>query len=168
MRKSILICSLLSVVFLSSCVKDQCGYVDKQIVANDTEIAYMQNYFTTNNITNLTQHPSGVFYTITNPGTGASPNLCSSILVNYEAYRFGYASSFNSYTDPAGIGFVLGSLITGVQKVTPLLKAGGQITMYIPPSLAYGFEPQSDQNGTVILPANSYIKFVMSLIDVAN
>jgi FKBP-type peptidyl-prolyl cis-trans isomerase FkpA len=45
----------------------------------------------------------------------------------------------------------------------PLVKAGGSITMYIPPSLAYGNNDQRDQLGNIILPANSYIKFEMSL-----
>jgi len=35
--------------------------------------------------------------------------------------------------------------------------------MYIPPSLAYGVNEQRDQLGNIILPANSYIKFEMSL-----
>jgi len=54
-------------------------------------------------------------------------------------------------------------LIIGVQKVMPLVKAGGSITMYIPPSLAYGVNEQRDGFGNIILPANSYIKFEMSL-----
>jgi FKBP-type peptidyl-prolyl cis-trans isomerase len=104
-----------------------------------------------------------VFYKITSEGTGVNPTLCSNILVNYSAYRFGYGNAFDSFLDPEGIPFVLGRLIVGVQKVMPLVKAGGSITMYIPPSLAYGSEAQRDQLGNIILPANSYIRFDMSL-----
>jgi FKBP-type peptidyl-prolyl cis-trans isomerase len=147
----------------SSCFKDQCGYLDQQYVASSSEIAYMDNFFATNNITDLTQHSSGVYYKITSEGTGGNPNLCSNILVNYSAFRLGYGNAFDSYLEPQGIPFVLGQLIVGVQKVMPLVKAGGSITMYIPPSLAYGSEAQKDQLGNIILPANSYIRFDMSL-----
>jgi FKBP-type peptidyl-prolyl cis-trans isomerase FkpA len=159
-----LICLLAFIPFVfSSCFKDQCGYLDQQYVASSSEIAYMDNFFTTNSITGLTQHSSGVYYKITSEGTGSSPNLCSNMLVNYSAYRFGYGNPFDSYLEPQGIPFILGQLIVGVQKVMPLVKAGGSITMYIPPSLAYGSEAQKDQLGNIILPANSYIRFDMAL-----
>lgn len=149
---------------LGSCFKEvECGYRDQQYVASSSEITYMQSFFTSNNITDLTQHPSGVFYKITSEGTGANPDLCSAMLVNYSAYRFGYGNAFDSNLDDAGISFTLGTLITGVQKVMPLVKAGGSIVMYIPPSLVYGNNEQRDQLGNIILPANSYIKFEMSL-----
>ncbi len=161
-RIAILLLMFFSLSF-TSCFKDQCGYLDQQYTASSSEIAYMENFFTTNNITDLVQHSSGVFYKITSEGTGPNPNLCSNMLVNYSAYRFGYGNAFDSYLDPQGIPFILGQLIVGVQKVMPLVKEGGSITMYIPPSLAYGNEAQRDQLGNIILPSNSYIKFEMSL-----
>ena len=151
-------------ITLGSCFKEvECGYRDQQYVASSSEIDYMQSFFSSNNITDLTQHSSGVFYKITSVGTGANPDLCSAMLVNYSAYRLGYGNAFDSYLDDAGRSFILGTLITGVQKVMPLVKAGGSITMYIPPSLAYGVNEQRDGLGNLILPANSYIKFEMSL-----
>lgn len=165
MKNRFLILMLIILPFgFTSCFKEQqCGYIEQQYVASTSEIAYMESFFTTNNITGLTQHSSGVFYKITSEGTGVNPTLCSNILVNYSAYRFGYGNAFDGFLDPEGIPFVLGRLIVGVQKVMPLVKAGGSITMYIPPSLAYGSEAQRDQLGNIILPANSYIRFDMSL-----
>ena len=154
------------VVLFSSCVKDECKYNDPSIFASSSEIDYMQSYFASQAITNVTKHSSGVFYTINNPGTGATASLCNTVVMDYSAYRFGYGTPFDSYDDPSGISFVLGELILGVKKVTPLIKAGGSITIYIPPSLGYGNNEQRDQNGNLILPANSYIKFDMSLIAV--
>lgn len=164
LRSLLLIC--FSALVLSSCVKDQCRYTDSNITASTSEDAYMLNYFNINNITGLTKHQSGVYYKIDNPGTGATPGLCNTVVLNYNAYRFGFGNTFDSYTDPAGIAFVLGNLIIGVKKLVPSIKAGGAITLYIPPSLAYGNEDIKDGNGTVILPANSYIKFQLSLLGV--
>lgn len=167
MNKSFIIGLLSIALALSSCNKDiSCGITNPTVVVPSNEISYMQNYFSNNNITGLTQDPSGVFYKIDTPGTGAHPTLCSYILVNYNAYRFGYGNPFDSNSDPNGISFLLGNLILGVRNIAPLVRAGSQVTMYIPPSLAYGSEEIKDQSGNVILPANSYIKFEMSLIGV--
>ena len=168
MFKKILLLAILTSTLLTSCFKDQCPYLDTSITASSSEIAYMQTYFATNNITDVTQHPSGVFYTIdtATTGSGPTPNLCSTILVRYDAFRLGYGNAFDSYNDPNGISFVLGSLIVGVQKTMPLINSGRTITLYIPPSLAYGNNDIRDANGDVILPANSYIRFVMTLIAV--
>ena len=65
-----------------SCIKGPvCAYEDKNVAATTTEISFLQNYFTTNGISNVTQHPSGVFYTISNAGNGNTPNLCSNVVV---------------------------------------------------------------------------------------
>jgi len=168
MTKKIFLLAIIITSVLTSCVKNQCGYLETNITASSSEIAYIQSYLAANNITDAEKHSSGVFYTIdtSTTGSGPSPNLCSSMLVNYEAYRFGYGNAFDSYTEPNGISFVLGSLIVGVQKTMPLINSGRTITLYIPPSLAYGNNDIRDANGDVILPANSYIKFVMTLIAV--
>ena len=158
---------VLVAIAFSGCVKGSvCGYKDQNVSASAAEIAYLQQYFASAGITNVTQHSSGVFYTVNTPGTGLTPNLCSNVTVNYSAYRLGVATSFNSYTDPNGIRLLLGQLIVGIQKTLPQIKEGGSITMYIPPSLGYGSSVQQDANGTIILPANSYLKFDMNILSV--
>ena len=158
----------LSVAFLlNSCVKGPvCAYKDKNIAATAAEVTYLQQYFSNNGITDVTQHSSGVFYHIAQQGSGRTPNLCSSVVVNYGAYRLGAATPFDSNNSTSGIAFILGELIVGIQKTLPLIQEGGTITMYIPPSLAYGSAVQQDQNGTIILPANSYLKFVITVLSI--
>ena len=78
----------------------------------------------------------------------------------------GTGTTFDSNQTADGIDFVLGLLIIGVQKAIPFVKPGGSITIYIPPSLGYGSEAIKDNNGIVILPANSFIKFDMALLSV--
>jgi len=165
MTKKIFLLAIIISSVLTSCVKNQCGYLDTNITASSSEIAYIQSFLAANNITDY-DSTNGVYYKVNNTGTGSTPNLCSAMLVNYSAFRFGYANAFDSYTEPNGISFVLGSLIVGVQKTMPKIKSGGSITMFIPPSLAYGNNDIRDANGNVILPANSYIKFDMSLFAV--
>jgi FKBP-type peptidyl-prolyl cis-trans isomerase len=159
---------LTSSFFLVSCSKDnsnKCGYTDKNVSASATEIAYLQDYVTTHSIA-ATQHASGVFYVVGNPGTGAVPNVCSNVTVKYTCYVLPGLTLADSYTATGGTSFVLGQLITGWQKGIPVIKGGGTMDLYIPPSLAYGSTIQYRQDGSVAIPANSYLKFSLELLDV--
>jgi len=164
MKKILFVLLLLSGTFLS-CKKEtaKCSKTESTAVATTSEIAYIQNYLTTNSLT-ATQHPSGVFYEISMAGTGASPSACSYIGVEYQGTLFN-GQYFDGTNPNSPVYFTLGDLIPGWQRVLPVLKAGGMITLYIPPSLGYG-NRDIVNNGTVVIPANSYLKFVIKLTDV--
>lgn len=166
MKNLILIAALIGLIF-TSCKKNDsggCTYTTSTAVATSSEITYLQNYVTANNISAV-QHQSGVFYTINNAGSGSSPSVCSNITVKYTGRVLG-GSVFDSNTSSTGVRFVLGDLILGWQRVLPLLKEGGSITLYIPPSLGYGAGPITNSAGVVIIPANSYLQFELELLDV--
>ena len=106
-----------------------------------------------------TQHTSGIFYNIVTPGTGTTvPGVCSAILVKYSGRTTTSTTPFDQNT--AGVAFTLGQLIKGWQFGIPLIKKGGSIILYIPPSLGYG----SAGSGTAI-PPNSYLIFSIDLVD---
>ena len=156
-----------SLIFLASCKKSDpmtCSYTAPSNTATAAEITNLQNYLTANSITAI-QHQSGVFYIVTNPGTGSIPNVCSNITVKYIGKLLG-GGVFDSNTTVTGVKFVLGQLILGWQRVLPVLKTGGSITLYIPPSLGYGPNEIRDTQGNLIIPANSYLEFSIDLLDV--
>ncbi len=137
--KTILYFTFLTLFSFAGCKKSnsiQCDLTPHITTATSAEISYLQNYFTTNNIL-AAQHPSGVFYTTTNQGTGPSPTVCSNITVKYTGSLLG-GGVFDSNTSVTGAKFALGSLIKGWQWVLPILKRGGTITLYILPYLVYG------------------------------
>lgn len=156
-------------LFLVSCSKsdgNSCNYSDVNASATAGEISYLQNYMTTHSIV-ATQHPNGIFYSIADPGTGtATATVCSTITLNYEGSLLSNGHIFDSNYQAAGVSFVLGQLIIGWQKGIPLIKSGGSITLYIPPSLAYGSQDRYDEHGNLAIPANSYLKFSVHLLDV--
>ena len=161
---SVFLCSALLFI---SCNKESpagCTFTNPTDVATSAEIAFLQNYITTNNITAV-QHSSGVFYQIGTPGSGTNPAVCSIVRVNYEGRLFnGSRFDFNNSTN--GASFTLGQLIKGWQIALPLIKPGGIITLYIPPSLGYGSRAITDGSGGVLIPADSYLKFDITLRDV--
>lgn len=138
-------------VFVISCKKeDSCPEVT--IKAPDAEIATLRTYITNNGIT-ATEDARGFFYTISIPGTGNKPTPCSGVSVNYTG-KLTNGTQFDAGTN---VTFNLSQLIIGWQEGIPLLNAGGSITLYLPPSLAYG--PAA--NGSI--PANSILIFDIKL-----
>lgn len=165
MRNIFLGIIILSVGF-TSCLKgnsgntcdfNPCGYR-----ASDQEIQAIQEYLDTNNLTAV-QHCSGLFYRVEDPGTGATPTACSNITVTYKSY-FIDGTVFDQGTTPIPVS--LDQTIIGWRSGLQQIKAGGRIVLYVPPSLAYGNQDVTDQNGNVVIPAGSYLVFEVNLVSV--
>jgi FKBP-type peptidyl-prolyl cis-trans isomerase FkpA len=161
MRKSFLGSILALIVILSSCNKDKdeaCPYTDPNITVPAAEITALETYLASKNITNAVKDPRGFYYTITTAGTGTTPGLCSSVTVFY-AGKLTNEVIFDQTTGSPR-SFTLGQLIPGWIKGIPLVKSGGRILLYLPPSMGYG----NQANG--IIPANSILIFDIDLIGV--
>lgn len=159
MKKIIVLFSLI--LSFAACKKeDKCTFTESGLNAPVSEITYLSETLAANNIA-ATQHPSGVFYFISAPGSGSSPSVCSNITVKYTGSIFPSGRVFDQ--TPAGspgVSFTLGQLIVGWQKVLPLLKPGGKMTMYVPPTLGYG------SSANAAIPAYSYLKFEIELVSI--
>jgi FKBP-type peptidyl-prolyl cis-trans isomerase FkpA len=154
------------VVFvLAGCIKeephdpyDPCTYDVCSVKAPDSEVQNVKDYLTTNNIT-ANQHCSGVFYSIENPGTGNTPTICSYIVATYTGkLTNGKVFDQGQFQQP----LQLSNLISGWIATLPLIKQGGIIHLYIPPSLGYGSQNQT-RNGVIIIPGNSILVFDIKL-----
>ena len=156
-----IIYGFLIIASFSGCLKNSemenpCNYDPCAFQAPASEIQAVQDYLAANNI-NATEHCSGLFYAIETAGTGAAPGVCSNITVNYEG-RLTNGNLFDASTAP--ITFNLSQVISGWKNGLPLVKAGGRINLYIPPSLAYGNTNQGS------IPPNSILVFKVDLIAV--
>ena len=154
-----LVLGFLCFVLFFSCKKESgCGYSDQNIVAPVTEQQAVKSYLDSNSIYAATKHAAGFYYEVIEDGDGNSPNLCSQIEVSYT----GKLTS-GAVFEQASTAFTLGSSIEGLRKGLPIIKKGGHIKLYIPPSLAYGSKDIKDANGKVIIPANSILIFDITL-----
>jgi FKBP-type peptidyl-prolyl cis-trans isomerase FkpA len=163
--KKIFIPVMAATLIFSSCLKninEPCDYNACAKVATAGEIQVWQDHFTANAIT-AQQHCSGLFYEIINPGTGKSPNVCSPVTVRYKGY-FTNGTVFEQLIIPVNIN--LRNVINGWRNGLPLIRTGGKIILYIAPSIGYGNQDVRDENGTVVIPANSFIIFEVDLDDV--
>ncbi|MCW3082568.1 FKBP-type peptidyl-prolyl cis-trans isomerase [Segetibacter sp.] len=146
--------SLLVVVVITivGCSKKEEACPSVNVSAPATEVATLKAYLDANNIS-ATADPRGFFYTITTPGSAARPTVCQTVQVAYVG-KFTNGQTFDS--SPSAV-FSLSDLITGWQEGIPLIGTGGSITLYLPPSLAYG---SGARDG---IPANSNLIFTIDL-----
>ncbi len=166
--KRLLSASVMTLLILGSCVKNEtkCNFNDSTVTASDSEKHALQDSLTAHGII-ATAHPSGFFYTINNQGTGqAVSNLCSNLTVTYKGSLLN-GHVFDSTATGNVANFQLGNVIVGWQKGVQLISKGGDITLYIPPSLGYGANPVTDPNtGAVVIPGNSNLIFTVHIADI--
>lgn len=159
--KKLVLCLLTIWSLSAGCIKKETGCPpQKDIVAPAPEQQVIANYLSTNNIS-ATRHSSGLYYQISQQGTGDSPNNCSAIVISYT----GKLSDGHIFDNRSHVAFTLGGLIEGWKIGLPLIQKGGKIKLYIPPSLGYGDSDIKDTNGAVVIPANSMLIFDISLVD---
>lgn len=160
MQKTLVAVTTFLLLISTSCKKTKlpCEESMGNPQASATEIASVQAYLTGAGITTATQHSSGIFYIVNSAGTGATPGQCNNVRVNYTG-RLTNGTVFDKSTSTVTFG--LYQLIMGWRIGIPLIKAGGSIRLFIPPSLGYGASPV----GTI--PANSILVFDIDLVGVS-
>lgn len=139
---------ILSFVIVAlSCGKDKSqSEIDQEIIVK---------YIDDNNL-DMTPHYSGIYYKITNTGSGGSPNINSDVSVLYK----GYLTDGTVFDEAKKeVSFPLSNLITGWQIAIPMLQKGGKGTFIIPSDLGY----RSRSAGSI--PANSVLIFEITLVD---
>jgi len=153
--KKLLLSLLILSAGLAGCKKsyDSCETVT--VTAPAEEVNKLEQYMLDQHIEAIKDN-RGFYYRIYNPGSGNKPTICSTVTVNYS----GTLSNGDQFDAANNISFGLGQLITGWQEAIPLIAKGGNITIYLPPSLAYG----SQTNGNI--PANSILIFNIELVNV--
>jgi FKBP-type peptidyl-prolyl cis-trans isomerase FkpA len=158
---------LVASIVFASCVKNnKCAYTGSTIKAPDTEVQALKDSLFNHGITSATLDPSGFYYKIINTGSGTFiSNLCSTVSVSYKGTYFN-GTTLDSTAANQLATFQLGQVIVGWQKGLPLISKGGEIALYIPPTLAYGPNPITDNSGNILVPGNSYLEFDINLVDI--
>ena len=166
--KKYLATAVIAVFVLSSCLKQdsKCGYTDSSVTAPANEIQNLTDSLAKYGISGALVSPSGFMYKIKSQGTGPSvTNLCSAITVNYKGMFFN-GKVFDSTAIGAPAFFELGGVILGWQKGIPLIKQGGKIDLYIPPTLGYGSRDIKDNANNVVIAGNSYLVFEVEVLKI--
>lgn len=157
--RNLLWCLILISCCLGSCSKKKCDYSDDGIVAPTNEQQAVKHYLDSLGIVaNL--HSRGFYYKIDSAGTGSIPGECTPITVAYT----GHLTDGTIFDQQSSFATQLSNLIDGWQQGVPLIRKGGRIWLYIPPSLGYGGQAISTNTGSI--PAFSILIFDIHLLDV--
>ncbi len=153
-----LLFSLLAVVLLSACNKDEDPVaVNPDQLADD--IVLIENYLTENGLT-AQRTESGLHYIIEEEGTGTEfPTSTSDVIIYYKGYLMD-GSTFDQTTNGSPATFNLQAVVAGWGEGVPYFKKGGKGTLLIPSGLAYG----TTGSGTAIAP-NTPILFDIELVN---
>jgi FKBP-type peptidyl-prolyl cis-trans isomerase FkpA len=128
----------------------------------------LQDYFAKNKI-KAQKTASGLYYTVSKPGTGENAANGQTVSVNYTGKLLD-GNTFDSNTDPAfkhtepfKLALGKGQVIKGWDEGLQLFNKGAKGTLYIPSGLAYGSQDRSPQ-----IPANSILVFDIEILDIAD
>ena len=143
----------ISLLVISSCEKEADCPAENQAQL-DKEI--IQKYITDNNLENVIEDESGIFYKITKEGNGYHPGSSASVTVKYKGYQTDGKVFDETGNSPAT--FALSNLIEGWKIGIPKLKPNGKGLFLIPSALAYGCKGQGS-----ILP-NTVLIFEIELV----
>jgi FKBP-type peptidyl-prolyl cis-trans isomerase FkpA len=132
--------------------------------AKDDKI--LQDYFAKNHI-NAQRTPSGLYYSITRPGSGQNVHAGQDVSMNYIG-KFLDGKKFDANVDendkpvggrgPLDFKIGVGQVIRGWDEGVMLLNQGSKATLYIPSALAYGAQ------GIGPIPPNSVLIFDVELL----
>lgn len=148
---------LLFTCIFSSCTKsdtNRCAPVTT--TAPSDEVARLQSALSAQGV-NAQGDSRGFFYVITRIGDETKkPSVCSQIRASYTLRLLNGAQLEAANNQP----FLLSNLVAGWQEGLPLIGEGGYITLYLPPSLAYGATGQGS------VPPNANLMFQIELVAV--
>lgn len=100
-------------------------------------ISTLQEYFDANNIIPQ-ETSSGLYYSISSTGTGAPIEGSNFVTFHYRQVNLEGNTVANTFGTDVPIAFAADGFIPGLNEGLMLVGVGGQITLYIPPSLSGG------------------------------
>ena len=139
---------LVIVFLLVSCSNNEEDYSTE----NDLEI---QEYIKANNL-NATKTNSGLYYVITDAGSGNKPTSGSNVTVNYK----GYFTDGHLFDQGQNVSFNLNQVITGWSEGLTYFNEDTQGWLLIPSHLGYG------SSGSSSIPGGSVLIFSIHLLKV--
>ena len=154
---------VFSVVLLLGCATDDTSCVPVSVA---DETSTIEEYLTQNNIT-AQQSSSGLYYEITEPGIGPTPQGSDIVTLEVEGFLLDGRKFESTIDRGAPLGpFRLDqvALIVGLQEGIALLNEGAKATMILPSSLAFGCD---GSQGTIVGP-NEIIVFEMEMLSICN
>lgn len=131
-----------------------------------SDVATIEEFLKSKNITNYKKTASGLIYVVHKEGTGDKPKEGQQVTVNYTGALLN-GTKFDSniekefgHVEPFTFPLGKKAVIQGWDEGFALLNKGTKATLYLPSNLGYGPTGAGDK-----IPANSILVFDVELID---
>lgn len=149
---------------MSGCIKNSNSNPSQNCTPTTTtaptgEVSALKAFLDSSHIT-ATADSRGFFYTIDSSATASitgHPTICSDVSVVYTG-TFLNGQKFDSSGANTPLSLSLSSTILGWQEAVPLMRNNAAMTLYLPPSLAYG------SGGRGPIPPNANLIFNIRLL----
>jgi FKBP-type peptidyl-prolyl cis-trans isomerase FkpA len=130
----------------------------------------VKNYMTANNLSGYTKTKSGLWYKVTQAGSGAAITPTSIVTIQYTSYLFNGLQGYDQFNATDGSGATIDlsednrlGLVEGVQLVTP----GAKLSLIMPSRLGFGSASYGDNTsipGSAAIPVYSCVRYEMNII----
>ena len=140
-------------------MKEMQAHAEKQVAVDDENL---QKYIKENNL-KAEKTPSGLYYVITQKGTGPTPKPGQIVAVHYKGTTL-EGKEFDS-SAKTGVPFEFqigqGQVIRGWDEGIALLNKGSKAILLIPSTMAYG-----QQGAGADIPADASLRFDVEVVDI--
>ena len=140
-------------------MKEMQAHAEKQKSVDDANI---QKYLKEQNLT-AQKTATGLYYIVTQKGTGATPQKGQIVAVNYRGTTLD-GKEFDS-SAKSGVPFEFqigqGMVIPGWDEGIALLNKGSKATLLVPSTMAYG-----SQGAGANIPPDASLRFDVELVDI--
>jgi FKBP-type peptidyl-prolyl cis-trans isomerase len=110
---------------------------------------------------------TGLRYIETETGNGGLAEWCRAVAIHYDAYLLdGTKFDSSSLVGPLLFTPGVGDLIDGLEQGVVGMRVPGTRRLIISPSLGFGSEPRRDENGEIVVPANSTLVYDVKVISI--
>lgn len=157
MKKAKFLLILLSVALFGCGVEEV--FDEQEQLAIDKQL--IEQYLADNNIDAQQINETGIYYVISQSGTGPNAEFASSVFTHYRGYLLD-GTEFDSSSGSAPFDFVVGAgaVIRGWELAFQELNKGASATLFIPSLYGYGTRRQGS------IPANSVLLFDVTVTDI--
>jgi len=127
--------------------------------------ASIKRYMQTSNLSGFTKLKEGLYYKISEPGTGSEITPDSIVTVQYTGKLFN-GKVFDQTQGTNTATFLLSETVQGFKDGVDQIKGGGSIRILISSALGYGLDGSRNQFGTFTIPPFSCLDFEIKVTDV--
>ncbi|WP_019947371.1 FKBP-type peptidyl-prolyl cis-trans isomerase [Hymenobacter aerophilus] len=162
-RLSLLPLFLLTLLFaFGACKKGSDSEEPDSAFYRDRDKTLIADYIRANNLTGFTEDSTGVYVSITEPGTGPLPTLGKTVVAKYTGTTLDGKVFDQTQAAIIGFPFVLGAgqVIEGWEDAFPQLNKGAKAILIIESEKAY----KGAASGTI--PPHSVLRFDVEVVDI--